>query len=172
MTEEIIIDGVDVAGCISFDKNNGYNICCYDDTREDKIPFANFCEENKNCYYKQLKRLEKENKELKEINEALILEAEDVAEARMEICNQCGNRDDYNIPCKMIRDLDYGLTVTVEERDKYEHALEEIREIVYNSPIVKTVGNAPMVYYSDYANKRNEILDTINKVLESEENNE
>lgn len=66
MTEEIIIDGVDVAGCISFDKNNGYNICCYDDTREEKIPFANFCVENKDCYYKQLKRLEQENKELKE----------------------------------------------------------------------------------------------------------
>lgn len=75
MTEEIIIDGVDVAGCISFDKNNGHNICCYDDTREDKIPFANFCVENKNCYYKQFKRLEQENKELKkqiESNKGLI----------------------------------------------------------------------------------------------------
>ena len=58
MTEEIIIDGVDVAGCIFFDKNNGYNICCCDDIREDKIPFANFCQENKECYYKQLKQAE------------------------------------------------------------------------------------------------------------------
>lgn len=54
--EEIIIDGVDVSECVSFDKLNGLNICCYDDTREDKIPFANFCIENKDCSYKQLKR--------------------------------------------------------------------------------------------------------------------
>lgn len=58
--EEIIIDGVDVSECVSFDKLNGLNICCYDDTREDKIPFANFCIENKDCYFKQLKREEQE----------------------------------------------------------------------------------------------------------------
>ena len=58
--KQVIVDGIDVSGCVSFDKNNGYNICCYDDTREDKIPFANFCVENKDCYYKQLQR-EKQN---------------------------------------------------------------------------------------------------------------
>ena len=63
--KQIMIDGVDVSGCISFDKNNEYNICCYDDIREDKIPFANFCVENKNCYYKQLKRKEQECERLK-----------------------------------------------------------------------------------------------------------
>ena len=56
--KQIIIDGIDVSGCVSFDKLNGQNICCYDDTREDKIPFANFCVENKNCNFKQLKRKE------------------------------------------------------------------------------------------------------------------
>lgn len=56
--KEIIINGVDVSECVSFDKLNGLNICCYDDTREDKIPFANFCIENKDCSYKQLKRKE------------------------------------------------------------------------------------------------------------------
>lgn len=66
MTEEIIIDGVDVSECVSFDKLNGLNICCYDDTREDKIPFANFCIENKDCSYKQLKRKEQECEELKQ----------------------------------------------------------------------------------------------------------
>lgn len=59
MTNKIIIDGVDVSQCLSFDKLNGQNICCYDDTREDRIPFANFCVENKDCCFKQLKRKEK-----------------------------------------------------------------------------------------------------------------
>lgn len=65
MTEEIIIDGVDVSECVSFDKLNGLNICCYDDTREDKIPFANFCIENKDCSYKQLKLKKQECEQLK-----------------------------------------------------------------------------------------------------------
>lgn len=69
--EQIMINGVDVSGCISFDKNNEYNICCYDDIREDKIPFANFCVENKNCYYKQLKRKEQECEELLKENQQL-----------------------------------------------------------------------------------------------------
>lgn len=67
MTKEIIIDGIDVSECISFDKLNGLNICCCDDTREDKIPFTNFCVENKDCYFKQLKRAEQKIKKLKGI---------------------------------------------------------------------------------------------------------
>ncbi len=65
MTKEIIIDGINVSGCVSFDKLNGLNICCYDDTREDKIPFANFCVENKDCYFKQLKRAEHKLEKIK-----------------------------------------------------------------------------------------------------------
>lgn len=63
--EQIMIDGVDVSECVSFNKLNGQNICCYEDTREDKIPFANFCVENKDCYFKQLARKTQECEELK-----------------------------------------------------------------------------------------------------------
>ena len=62
----IYLNGVDVSECVSFDKLNGQNICCYEDTREDKIPFANFCVENKDCYFKQLARKTHECEELKE----------------------------------------------------------------------------------------------------------
>lgn len=63
--KEIIIDGINVSECVSFDKHNGLNICCYDDTREDKIPFANFCVENKDCNFKQLKRAEQKLEKIK-----------------------------------------------------------------------------------------------------------
>lgn len=63
-----IIDGVDVSECVSFDKRNGKNLCCCDDTRDDKIPFANFCVENKNCYFKQLARAKRELEKIKEIS--------------------------------------------------------------------------------------------------------
>ena len=81
MTEEIIIDGVDVSECVSFDKLNGLNICCYDDTRENKTPFANFCVENKDCSHKQLKRKEQELTELKERFEKLKKSNSDYATA-------------------------------------------------------------------------------------------
>ena len=65
MTKEIIIDGVDVAGCRHF-KDDGIKkpICrsggCV------AVYRSCLCEDNADCDYKQLKRLEQENKELKD----------------------------------------------------------------------------------------------------------
>lgn len=57
MTEQIIIDGVDVAGCKFYDGEFEYSCKCS----------CTICERNQeNCYFKQLKRLQEENKELKE----------------------------------------------------------------------------------------------------------
>ena len=64
-------------------------------------------------------------KELKAENEKL---EEEIAKARMEICNQCSERDDYNIPCKQIRDLDYGLQLEI-ENIQLKQTLTEIKEI-------------------------------------------
>ena len=44
--KSIVIDGVDVSGCICYKSTGKYNSCGY------------YCEENPNCYYKQLKRSE------------------------------------------------------------------------------------------------------------------
>ena len=73
MTEEIIIDGVNVAGCEFYFEDNGViapdgtperaNICT---SPEKSCENNDSCYCNKNCYHKQLKRLEQENKELKE----------------------------------------------------------------------------------------------------------
>lgn len=73
MSEEIIIDGVDVAGCYYMYDNEDLNYMCQNGVG------TCICRENKDCYYKQLKRLEfelevtkadyeaseQENKELK-----------------------------------------------------------------------------------------------------------
>ena len=64
MQEEIIIDGVNVAGCGYFcETDKECNICGMGTSGEDT--FCRDCKDNSNCYYKQLKRLEQENKELK-----------------------------------------------------------------------------------------------------------
>lgn len=55
MTEEIIIDGINVAGCVQLVEEPFY-----------PCGLGGECKDWENCYYKQLKRLEQENKELKE----------------------------------------------------------------------------------------------------------
>lgn len=63
--KEIMIDGVDVSGCGYYDEiEQECNICGMGKDREDT--FCRKCKDNKNCYYKQLKRLEAENAKLKE----------------------------------------------------------------------------------------------------------
>jgi hypothetical protein len=59
MTEEIIIDGIDVSKCEVFFKANKTCYNCY------------ACE-GSDCYFKQLKRKEQENKESKEEQKELI----------------------------------------------------------------------------------------------------
>lgn len=61
MDKEIIIDGVKVEECSYYNKDNT-PYCCE--------VWDNECEAQ-NCYYKQLKRLEQENAELKAENERL-----------------------------------------------------------------------------------------------------
>ena len=57
MTEEIIIDGVNVAGCGYFcETDKECSICGMGTDGEDT--FCRDCKDNSNCYYKQLKRLE------------------------------------------------------------------------------------------------------------------
>ena len=84
MTEEIMIDGVDVAKCVFLNKTNGFKHCyctnAKDTLGDERDTRYGGCEYNENCYYKQLKRLEQENaklkKALKEIREMAIYDCE------------------------------------------------------------------------------------------------
>ena len=89
MRDERIIDGVDVSGCIFFDRENR-DICCCDDTREDVIPFANFCQENPNCYYKQRQRKIEECEEQKARVETLRVENNRLTGKVCDIRNYAG----------------------------------------------------------------------------------
>ena len=70
MTEEIIIDGVNVAGCKDY-REVEYKeipICMNYYNNLPKPPKGTerqYCAGNKDCYYKQRKRLEQGNKELR-----------------------------------------------------------------------------------------------------------
>ena len=66
--KQIIIDGVDVSGCIYFKKNNKMSMCraCNSGVG------TPYCEYHKDCYYKQLKRKEQECEELKKANDGIL----------------------------------------------------------------------------------------------------
>lgn len=81
MTEEIIIDGIDVSKCEVFFKANKTCYNCY------------ACE-GSDCYFKQLKRKEQENAEQVTIAENYRSALEDIREKikslNKDICNNCG----------------------------------------------------------------------------------
>ena len=99
MDKDIIIDGVDVAGCEYY--KNG--ICQW------SLRIQPPCEVVKNCYYKQLKRLEQENERLK-------------TQYNCYACGNCKGKEDYiNLEKHHI-----GLR---KQFDKKVHTLQEIKEI-------------------------------------------
>ena len=162
MTEEIIIDGVNVAGCEHYceklNTGSGFiqntskqGFCLHNITglQNADIYFRVLsfpkCREQSNCHYKQLKRLEQENKELKEKIKDKPL--------------QCIFYNDKQNKCALF-------TKTV----AYRCALKEIREKIksLNKDICNNCGwyntdNCPPNGY--VCNDLIEIKDKINEVL-------
>lgn len=66
--KEIIINGIDVSECYGY----VHNAKEYDCGETYSKFHYRYCEENPNCYYKQLKRKEQENKKLKEDEKSLL----------------------------------------------------------------------------------------------------
>lgn len=82
MSEEIIIDGVNVAGCEHLTEIKG----CWLSTC-DYLPYKGnitnqLCKYNDNCYYKQFKRLQEENEKIKK-------------QYNCYACGNCNGKEDY-----------------------------------------------------------------------------
>lgn len=141
--KEIIIDGIDVSECKYLNKVVNEEPYCNIDEEH-----LYTCSSDENCYYKQLKRLEQENEELK--NRLKTLDEEDFVYEVTEI--------EYNNFKKM---------------NNYKQVLEEIRVICKCSkesscdecPIC---GDCEELCVND-DNLQNIILDKINEVLGVEE---
>lgn len=70
MNEEIIIDGVDVSGCDRYNdfpcKHGEPYAICLASFEQWNDGEHKYCKDRPDCYYKQLKRLQAENEQLKE----------------------------------------------------------------------------------------------------------
>ena len=93
MTEEIIIDGVDVSGCVK----QGETVVGITCGNGERIRLANeiitkhkLCKDNPNCIYKQLKRKEQECERLKQT----LAEIKEIAENAAK-CLYATKSDDY-----------------------------------------------------------------------------
>lgn len=123
--KKIIIDGVDVAGCIQFVEDD--NCCC---------DLGGDCEGWDNCYYKQLKRLEQENEELKrkyEENKTVILQLQQWQDEDLrQIAELKRIKDDFFKQAEISHEAVLNKNKIIEklekEEDKYKHALEEIKD--------------------------------------------
>jgi predicted nuclease with TOPRIM domain len=81
------------------------------------------CEQSPNCYFKQLKRLQEENKKLKNKNNDLI---EEIASGNIDIAIL--QKENEELKKKQI--TKNGFICDCEQNAKYKQALEEIREVL------------------------------------------
>lgn len=94
-----IINDIDVSECCCFENDR----CLWTKRYYENNYVVPPCEAVKDCYFKQLKRLQEENKKLKEVANEAIIEHE----------NLLINRNEF-----------------AERAEKYRQALEEIREML------------------------------------------
>jgi chromosome segregation ATPase len=126
MTEEIIIDGVNVSEC---DYISDLDCSCIFVKNYYGTTTSIRCSQVKNCHYKQLKRLEQENKELKRkieilLGQLVINDGEDVtvqiSQSQFDEYNELKQENE-----KLLDARNHFMGVNL----KYFNALEEIKSI-------------------------------------------
>lgn len=120
-----IINGIDVSECCCFENDR----CLWTKRYYENCYVVPPCEAVKDCYFKQLKRLEQENEKLKaSANEAKI-EYENLLINRNDFAERAEKLKQENKELKeKIKDLESITGIfSVRLMEKYKHALEEIR---------------------------------------------
>ena len=130
MDKQIIIDDVDISGCEYCLKMTKYRCTIQRDI------YKWLCEENPNCYYKQLKRKEQECEELKEDRERWKSNFNGKVSAIEELLQQLDQLKAKNIKIyktlteiKEIADKDFRHTAWEEYAKQLKQILQKISEV-------------------------------------------
>lgn len=163
--EEIIIDGVNVAGCY-WKCEDGDCAMYYADLSADnnELEFGFNCEDNTDCYFKQLKRLEQENAELKTVHKQLkqmIKSKESLLEKAI--------KENAELKEKIAElQRKYSKQYQINENKGYlkaERILEEISGIL-DVRFVDGLNEEAEIYNQDMDRIRNKINEVLNKGAE------
>ena len=152
MTEEIIIDGVDVAECeFIADTKNGL-VKCISWVHNNKNPVSGHwdCRENKNCYYKQLQRLKQELQRYKDMEAKGLEEFKDIGG-----CWGCG------LQLQLNQDI-----IDIKQLEQENERLKKELDFAYiKDPITKkectTLYGKPIQYWIE----KKEALDGANELI-------
>ena len=131
--KQIIIDGIDLSGCIYYDNGKCLN---------DEIVQCN-CKNVAVCYYKEYKRKEQECEELKiyiESNEQQVKEVETLVRDNDRLINELDRLNEDRIDA--LKQLEFVRTLnTVKEAEtiKLHKTLTEIKEITEKCCIMQTI---------------------------------
>ena len=132
MTEEIIINGVDVSGC----EKQGETIAGITCGNGERIRLANeiitkhkLCKDNPNCYFKQLKRKEQECEELKEELHQNFKE-KDGLHLIIDRLLEASGYDTNTASAEDFEDVYENMRYEKQQLDRYKQTFTEIKEIV------------------------------------------
>lgn len=170
----LTVDGIDVSGCDAYTHNHN-ELMPYGDVKvtEHYCWHINSNCDGKECEYKQLKRLEQENEQLKADIESRTMCI--TCERELQNCNlkaenerlkeELRNNSDVLIHEMGLKD-EYQSDYVFEklERQKYKQALQEIREIARNEVETRMLFSDKKSF-CDF----NNILTKINEVIGAEE---
>lgn len=108
MTDEIIIDGVDVSGCGYYDSYMSNGDCIIQGLGTNNSILCCNCKDNTNCYYKQRQRKEQECARYKQVLEKI-----------KETATDLKTRKDYHSLDEVIADIDKILTIVNEVENEH-----------------------------------------------------
>ena len=168
--KQIIIDGVDVSGCIYYE----YNMCTA--TKDNYGDCSLYCQDYdmKSCYYKQLKSKEQENERLKSELQAKELE---LIMAKADLCRGCQYKNDYKAKEQECERLKKAKKATEEASELFVKNADEIARLLENKldQLKQTLNEIEefCIVYSDnhdaYENVYKHILEIINEAKDGEE---
>ena len=125
--KQIIIDGVDVSGCELYRNDNG--VFAPDGTAErtELCYLTNdYCGNNSNCYYKQLKRKEQECEELKE---RLYVQAKEKVKYIFELDQLKAENEELKKQLTILDDEDVVVEITTKQFEEYKKLKAENEEL-------------------------------------------